>query len=204
MIKVIPSPGRIKLEFAKLVLEAFDFLTKDFGFRCVQTEMTLVKFESPDVFVTVYHGRASYEIGVEIGLMNVSPSQSAPPFTIRDIVEFNGAAKKTGYTREVTFSASTPELVKKFVYALADLVRIYAVPVLNGDNAVIKQLEEFRSKEAEQFENESRMHQIRSKADIAWQRKDYASLVNLYEQVNEFLTPAETKKMEYARKKLIG
>ena len=203
MLEVTPSPERIKLGFAEAVLGAFDFLVKDFGFRCVESEMTFVRYESPDVFVNVYHGRASYEIGVEIGLVNNPWGRAEPPFTIRDIVEFNGAEKETGFTRVVTFSANDPALVEKFVNKLADFVKRYAESELKGDLRIYEQLRSFVLNESAKYTKELKISQIKREADKAWQQKDYASLVKLYEQVEESLTPAEAKKMEYAKRHLI-
>jgi len=200
MLEVIPSPERARLGFAKTVVDAFDFLVKDHGFCCVRSEMTLVRFESPVVVVNVYHGRASYEIGVEIELMNDPLAKIEPPLSLREIVEFNGAEHQTGYTKVVTFSANDADLVRKFVNKLADLVKIYAEPVLKGDRLVFDQLRAFRSRRAAEADREERISRIRSEADKAWQRKDYSSVINLLEKIEMHLTPAEAKKLEYARK----
>jgi hypothetical protein len=202
MLKVTPSPERVKLGFAEAVRSAFDFLIADYSFRCVKSDMTFVRYESPDVFVNVYHGRASYEIGVEIGLVNNPWGQAERSFTIRDIVEFNGAEKETGYTRVVTFSANDPALVKKFVNRLADFVKIYAVQELRGNLMAFEQLRSFVESEAERYEKEQEISQIKREANKAWQQKNYVSLVKLYEQIEESLTPAEAKKMEYAKRHL--
>jgi hypothetical protein len=164
--------------------------------------MTFVRFESPTVAVNVYHGRASYELGVEMELMNDPIAKTEPPLTLRDIVEFNGAERQTGYTRVVTFSANDPDLVRKFVNKLADLVKIYAEPELKGDRFAFDQLRIFRSRRAAEDDREERNSRIRSEVDKAWQRKDYSSVINLLEKIEMHLTPAEAKKLEYARKHL--
>lgn len=201
MLKVTPSPERVKLGFAETVLNAFDFLVKDFGFRCVNSEMTFVRYESPDVFVNVYHGRASYEIGVEIGLIKNPWGQNEPPFTIRDIVEFNKAEAETGYTRVVTFSANDPELVRKFVNRLAGFVKRYAAPELGGDIIAFEQLRAFGMNEAAKYQKEQKISYAKREANSAWQQKNYALVIKLYEEIRDSLSPAEAKKLEYARKR---
>lgn len=200
MLEVIPSPERTQLGFPEAVVDAFDFLVQDYGFRCIKSDMTFVRFESSAVFVNVYHGRASYEIGVEIGLINDPLAQIESPLTLRDIVEFNGAENQIGYTRVVTFSAYNPELVRKFVNKLADFVKVYAEPELKGDRVVFDQLRAFRSRQAADEERERRLSRIRREADKAWRDKDYSSVISLFEKMETYLTPAEAKKLEYAKK----
>lgn len=59
-----PGPGRERLGFEAAVVENFAFL-KEAGFECVRRECTFVRYESKRVFVNVYHGRGSFELGVE-------------------------------------------------------------------------------------------------------------------------------------------
>jgi hypothetical protein len=47
-----------------------------------------------------------------------------------------------------------------------------------------------------------KLRRIREQVNKAWQAKDYAKVVELYEQVRDDLSPAEQKKLEYARKHL--
>ena len=58
---------RMQLGFSLEVLSAFQFLTQDYGFKCVKNDVTFVRYESESTFVNIYHGRRSYELGVEIG-----------------------------------------------------------------------------------------------------------------------------------------
>ena len=59
-----PSPNRDVLGFSRTVFQYFNFLCSDYGFQVTDQSATLVRFESNDVFINVYHGRASYELGV--------------------------------------------------------------------------------------------------------------------------------------------
>ena len=88
MLNKEPSPERAKLGFREAVLSSFKFLN-DVGFRPVEQEMTLVRYESPEVFVNVYHGRASFELGVEIGRLK-EPNDK---LTLYDIVAWAGVEK---------------------------------------------------------------------------------------------------------------
>jgi hypothetical protein len=65
-LHIDPNPERERLAFKDAVMSGFRFFD-DLGFRPAKQEMTFVRYESADVFVNVYHGRASFELGVEIG-----------------------------------------------------------------------------------------------------------------------------------------
>jgi len=66
MFQTDPGKDRWQLGFQDSVLSSFDFLST-YGLRPVEESATFVRYESSSVFVNVYHGRASFEIGVEIG-----------------------------------------------------------------------------------------------------------------------------------------
>src|SRR5690348_10203982 len=66
MLKIEPNPEREQLGFRDAVLSSFKFLA-EFRLRPVEKKMTFVRYQSRHVFVNVYHGRASYELGIQIG-----------------------------------------------------------------------------------------------------------------------------------------
>lgn len=196
MLKIGPTPERMYLGFAEEALKAFDFLTKEYGFRCVKAEPTFVRYESPHVYINVYHGRASYELGVEIGRFDML-HQEEYPFSISDVMALNVGLSKTNYK---PVQVSTAEGVSAFVPKLAEYVSRYAGPVLQGDASTFKQLSKVRSERAIKTTKEIEMSQVRNKANEAWHKKNYAKLIELYEPVQDALTPAEIKKLEFARK----
>ena len=61
-----PGPTRHLFRFAEAVEREFEFLAS-LGLKLVSAESTFARFEAEDRFVNVFHGRASYEIGVEVG-----------------------------------------------------------------------------------------------------------------------------------------
>lgn len=61
-----PGSGRSELGFVQAVRSSFAFLEK-VGLQVVREESTLVRFESCNRFVNVFHGRGSYELGVDFG-----------------------------------------------------------------------------------------------------------------------------------------
>jgi hypothetical protein len=55
--------------FKDAVLSNFEFL-HTYGLKPVEEDVTFVRYESDAAFVNVYHGRGSFEIGVEIGRLD--------------------------------------------------------------------------------------------------------------------------------------
>lgn len=197
MFRTDPGPNRAQLGFAEAVLSAFNFLTKEYGFHLVKADATFVRYESPHVFVNVYHGRASYELGFEIGRLIDMAGQGEHPFSLAMVIELMGAQIETGYT---LLQASSPERVKKYVPKLADLVKKYAASALKNDSNTFKLLAETRSRMSDEIHKDMKLKDTREDAEKAWREKNYSKLASLYESISEDLTPAESKKLDYAKK----
>ena len=190
---------RTRLGFTESVLSSFRFLTEDYNFRAVKTEATFVRYESPHVFANVYHGRASFQLGFEIGRLNDGGGKEEQPYSLNMIIEHMGAQQATGYT---FLQASTQARVEELVPKLASLVKSYAAPFLTGEPHAFEQLLETRLRISDRLHEEMRVRDVRQKADEAWQSRDYVVLADLYGCILEHLTPAETKKLEYVKKRL--
>ena len=193
-----PGPNRATLGFKEAVLSAFYFLTTEYGFRCVKTEVTFVRYESSSAFINIYHGRGSFELGFEIGPLAESP-ELEEHFSLGDVVDVMDARKETGYN---FFQVSDREGVQKFVPRLAELVRKYADLALRGNQEFFRRLREMQTQKSDLFLKEMRLEQIRPKVEIAWREKNYRKAVELYESVHNDLSSLELQKLDYARKKL--
>lgn len=199
MLNKEPGPERAQLGFTDAVLSHFKFLS-DFGFLPVKEKVTFVRYESPEVFVNVYHGRASYELGVEIGRLN-EPQKKLHIFTI---VHWAGAAEAEGFGKHVMFQVGTREGIQEFVPKLAALVKKYATPLLRADESAFRSALEFQAKQWVAYEKEVRLRDLRTRAEAAWHAKDYARVVELYGPVREELTEVEAKKLAYAEQQVLA
>ena len=199
MLNKESGPERAQIGFKDAVLSNFKFLS-DFGLRGVEEKVTLVRYESSDVFLNVYHGRASYELGVEIGRLREPDTR----VSIFDVLRCAGAEKAEGFRQHVVFQVSSKEAVREFVPKLAALVKKYAIPLLRGDEDAYRIALESRAKRYAKEVKEGNLRIVRSKADAAWQAKDYAQVVELYRPVRVDLTEAEAKKLAYAERQVLG
>lgn len=55
-----------------------------------------------------------------------------------------------------------------------------------------------QSERAQQYAKEVNLKSVRSKAEAAWQAKDYGQLIELYHSMRKDLTEVEAKKLDYA------
>jgi hypothetical protein len=192
---------REQLGFAEAVITCFSFLVEEYGLSLVTQETTYLRFESNAVFVNVYHGRLSYEVGVEIGEQQKANSVLERGFVLGEIIamtDYDIGAKFCFY------QATTPELIMKSVTQTAELVKAYARPALSGDRSFFEGLSKVRSRMSREYLKEMEMGRVRQEAEVAWREKHYEQLVELYEAVKDDLTPSEIKKLEYAMRKLKG
>ena len=188
-----PEEGRANLGFPAAVISAFAFLTKDFSFRCVKRDVTFVRFESDAVFVNIYHGRASYELNVEIG-ESIVPEN---PFTIGEILWLVSPERAASYR---PYQVTTKEGVQKFVPELARLVMDYATRALIGDHEFFKQLSELRTQRSQHYLKQIQLNRVRTEVETAWRLTNYRRVIELYDSMKDDLTPTEAKKLEYAKK----
>jgi hypothetical protein len=199
-----PSPGRWRLGFKEAVLKSFRFLYR-YGFRCVRAESTFVRYETirlfsrKRLFVNVYHGRGSYEMGVEIG-----PSDhEKQAVTLPEIVRFAGSEEAEGFGQHRVFQVSSREGVQEFVPKLAGLVRKYAQPFLRGDPEAFGAAAERSRRASARYLRDIELGRMREKGDAAWHAKDYERVINLYERFLEDLTRSEGMRLEYAKKQVL-
>jgi hypothetical protein len=193
-----PGPNRWMLGFKEAVLSSFKFLG-EFGLSAVDEQVTFVRYESPEVFVNVYHGRASYELGVEIARLK-EPNRK---LTIYSIIAWLGVEKAEGMGQPVMFQVSSREGVQEFVPKLAALVKKYAAPLLRGDESAYRSALEFQEKQWNEYVKEVNLKNIRNRAEAAWHAKDYAQVVELYDPVRDDLSDVEAKKLAYAEQQVL-
>ena len=78
--------NRAWLGFAPAVEDAFSFLLAD-GFQIVESAPTIVRYKKGGACVTLFHGRRSWEIGLEVG------PKGGERFSIGGILEAAGAER---------------------------------------------------------------------------------------------------------------
>jgi hypothetical protein len=200
MLDKEPAPDRANWGFMETVLNNFRFL-EDSGFQPVERSITFIRYESPRIFVNIYHGRTSFEMGVEIGRLR-EPNGKV---TVNELIYSAGAEKKPeGFDSHVMFQVTSRQGVEKFVPQLANLVKKYGPPFLCDDDTAYRSLRKAHVLATKTYEKEIKLRHIREKAEVAWRTKNYKKIVELFEPVRGDLTNIEAKKLAYSKKKVAG
>lgn len=193
---------REKLDFVGAARARFGFLV-DLGFEEVRAEPTYMRFERADWFVEVFHGRASYELGVEFGRqVELDDEVIEQKFHIVDVLPV--------LAPEQAFSARTAtsqDQVDRFVEELALVAKVAAECLEQEGLAAFDRISEAVGHQSDEFLEGARASLLRARAEDAWHRKDFASVISAYEEIGSeldtvALRDSETKRLDYARKRL--
>jgi hypothetical protein len=186
---------RADLRFVEAVQAAFRFLVEDLGFRLVNLEPpTFVRYESAATFLNVYHGRRSYEINVEIGRIADPVGRS---YRLPDVLN---ALLGQDDRRQTYFQASDPQGVRRCVHAVAELVAGHYRSLLKGDDEAFSRVAAQTAEAARALTKEVVQRPVREAAEKAWHARNYAKVRELYESIDDDLSPVERKRLEYAEK----
>jgi len=186
------SKDRALLRFSEQAEQHFCFLQNK-GFRCVRHDPTFVRFESQSLFVNLYHGRKSFELGLELGRLG-SSENAFPMWHLLKAAAAPGAEKYLDYV------ARTPVAVENGLRRLAALFRGHVLEILS-DPQLFRILDRQRSDEVERLERDVKLEQVRQALAVAWNSRDFDQVVRLLDPVKCELAPSELKKLQYARKR---
>ncbi len=187
------------LLFVGRVREAFSFLTSDYGFCIVATDSTFVRYESSLVFINVYYGRNSYELGVEIGRLDETNNIDRS-FQLVELVCLQDEKACQDFK---AYQTTDVHVISKGLVLLATALRQFGRGALCGDIRVFETLHQVRKQSRHEFARELRVSEARAKAEAAWKIQDYATSAFFYSQLGDTLSNAEIRKLSYAHKKLL-
>lgn len=181
---------RARFGFADLVAKHFAFL-EPLGFARRRSSSTLVCYGKGNLELRVYHGRSSYEIGLEI-------DRGATWFTLSDLIRATDAAAADKYRNP---AISRPEGMATGVARVAEVFQRYGQRALDDEPGFYDGLERQRRAWLENYALDVLAQQTRPKANAAFRAGRYAEAAELFEQIRARLGPAEQKKLEIARRR---
>jgi hypothetical protein len=190
---------RGKFKFADIVRSSFDFLITDFGFSIIEENVTLVRFESDRMAVNVFHGRSSYELGVEIGPL-VPKGKREFRYSLSTVL----AALDTEGTADYEYlQTSSPEVLPGLVAKLANMTLEFAPDLLRGNSETCKRVLYQAWLEGRRTTDASNAKSLRQVADKAWKNNDFAVVVDSYTKIKALetaeLTSSELVRLRHAR-----
>ncbi len=183
------------LNFEKAVGKYFGFL-HEHGFECARSEPSLVRFESQRNYVNVYHGRQSFEIGLEVGSLATDVEDI---YSMSEIIRLIEPAEADGYRN---YAARSPDSVIEGVQRLAMLFRRYVDAGVLDNAGLFEQLRKNRETWSREYARKVHFAQARQRLDVVWHEKDFEKIVELLRPLRELLTPSELQKLEYAERHL--
>lgn len=186
-----PHFERSLLRFSEEVKVHFAFLV-DYGFHCSRSQETLMRFESERLAINVFHGRQSYEIGLQ--LEDVLGSESYSFSEVLRLVNYGRAEHYRDY------ATRTVEGVAAGVRELASLFRKCVDTGVLNDSEFFRQLKMQREVRAKSYALETQLVQARMESESAWGEKDFSRVVQILTPLQEHLSLSELRKLEYAKK----
>ena len=186
---------RRSLRFSDQARHAFCYLGGSWGFRLVREMETLVRFESDSIFVQVFHGRVSCEIGLEVGPLAYEDSETSD---LSAIVELHDPDLARSYRRP---AVREPDAVGRALQETSEIFRKYGEGAAKGEADVLLRLAEIGRARVTALAMKYKILDARPRAEEAFRRGDYRTVIDAYSSIESVLSPAEKKKLAYARKR---
>lgn len=184
--------------FVHSVEQAFGSLMREFGLRRSETSINCVKYCKDDVNVQIaWDARCSYEIELRIGCFHGQEFNEENSYTLGEVILLRRVSNRLN---DMFFQASDINALEQTLGQMAVLLSRHATDLLMGDFASYKQLNVARLRYAEELASEQGLNDIRRRADIAWNDRNYDQLITLYSPIEKMLSPSEKMKLGYARK----
>ncbi|MFN8589401.1 MAG: hypothetical protein U0704_16540 [Candidatus Eisenbacteria bacterium] len=179
---------RARLKFADAVSKHFAFLGR-LGFSEVESLPTLVRYGRGDLEVAIYHGRRSFEIGLEITRLGTC-------YSIEELIRIAHPELAAQYRN---YQTTTPHGIAQGLAQLAGLVKKHGERALTSDPVFFAALDHQRRSWAEGYALDVLAGQLRPKAAAAFRSGDYRQAADLYERIHARLTAVELKKLALAK-----
>ncbi len=183
---------REQLGFVEAVSEYIAPVLAERGFACVEATPYSVKFQSHNVALAVFHEPVSYEIDLVYALQAV-PSER---YNLCDMLDM---VLGLGHKEQTFFQASEHDRIVYCIKVIADYLRKYGEKVLIGDPTIYQRMREVTRLRNDAHEKQAARQSICRAVEEAWQKRDYAKVRELYGPIEADLTPAEKKRLNYAR-----
>jgi hypothetical protein len=182
--------------FQRIVEREFAFLPA-LGIKLTESKPTRVQFESPFVCITVYHGRQSSELGLEIGpAIKEGTGAYYSMGAVMRLVEPDRADRYRNYV------ALDVEQIEKGICGLASLFHSYIRAGLLDDPLLFSRLKAQREERNRAFALSVTLAQVREKLQASWHGKDYTKVVELLLPFKDHLTESERRKLLYAQRQI--
>jgi len=174
--------------FIATVKERFCFLS-NYDFHLSEIKGSTIRYESPRVSVVLSYQWYSYEIEIEIGLINQKDR-----FSFSEIVH----AIMPSYKYSAGKIASKRESIRAILGEISNFIKDHGKSVISGDIDAFDAIKNIRSATQNKSEWQHRLSSIRRNAERSWRQKDYEGVKKLYGSIKTGLTNVEEQRLKYA------
>jgi len=189
-LSVISGGGAGRLGFVNLVLRAFAFLLR-LGFVVARRDGTFVRFEKENVFVNVYHGRSSYQVGLELGRVHESDI-----YSLHELL----SAMTPADIEQARCQTTDPEMLERCLSSIAATIEQRCGHLLTGDVNAFEKLDAAVAPRRRAATLQAQFGAVIDRADKAWEAKEFSKAAALYEKSEPGLDETRMRRLEYLRK----
>lgn len=175
--------------FRAAVREKFSGLVA-LGFRPLESDESLVRFDRPGVAVVIFHDRQSYELVLEFHF-------GSEIFSLSEVLRAT-LPQKADYRR---WAARTHQEIADGLTQLVELLQESGRDALNGDAEFLGRLRQQRKEWSKSLAVEVQASQTRPKAEEAFRLGEYEKAARLYARIEGALSETERSKLAVARRK---
>ena len=186
------------IPFALGARRDFDAVAQQFGLSCVVANEREVRYENDNVFLIInFDNGLSYELGVEVG--RKKPAQPERPFSLAEVLRLRGVTEAASIDGIMVSDAAR---LHDALMRLAALTLQHASDFLMGSDLSFAQVAKLRGREGDAYALEGALRAARARSEAAWGRRDYEGVVRSLEPLEQHLSPAEKKRLDYSRRHL--
>lgn len=176
---------------------AFSFLIEDYGFSC-EVKPWCLRLETEKTLIDIFNDCRSWEVGFQFRNKEKGDNLIYDLSHIL-VVEGGNVAKNLNYF----FQSKNSVVVNKRLEEVSSLIQRHCHMVLVGDELTLERIKKTGLKKAKAWQGHYASAAIKREADLAWQKKDYKKVVQLYKRILEYLNVKEKRRYSYAKKKLL-
>ena len=179
--------NRRQLGLIEAVSDHIESLLRPHGFIQAEATPYCVNFKSPKVVLSVLHEPLSYELYVNLTLLQ-------DLHDICTLVHLLASTPDADPKYRGHYQSADPEGVARSVKVIAEILLKYGQDVLAGDPIAFKRMEDASRASAVAYANQITRHSVRNDAEEAWRRRDYAQVLTLYASIEADLTPVRKER----------
>ncbi|MHB1457190.1 MAG: hypothetical protein ACYC0V_09780 [Armatimonadota bacterium] len=186
---------------------AFSFVQEECGYGApvirdqhsgMSDDFSELRYESKSMYVTIFYAHMESELSLRIGLLGAERDLDEywRGFDLDEALLLSGKAIKSFINAVHTRSESS---LREAVDALSWIVEYDLYDALCDPKIIIRWMEIRKLRNEDECIEEILLWK-REEAEDAWQQKDYAKLISIYDNLSGSLTPLEQKRVSFAKK----